>query len=115
MQQSKLIKSLQQLNKEEIKAFDKFLQSPYYNSSHKILLFYRILCKHYKNGFTSARLKKQRIFDKVYPNAPCFQDSNIRNLMTLLYQHLQKFVFIEQIQQKESFFKELLEKTNQFH
>jgi len=106
MQNSKLISLLRTLKKEELKALDKFLQSPYHNSSQKLLTFFRLINKHYKNDFTNSRLDKEKIFKKLYPNAPVYQDSNIRNLMALLKQQIEQFLFIEMVQKEEAIFKE---------
>ncbi len=98
MQKSKLISLLKTLKKDELKAFDKFLQSPYHNSSQKLLVFFRLISKHHKNDYTNTRLDKEKVFKKIYPNAPVYQDSNIRNLMALLKQQIEYFLFIESVQ-----------------
>ena len=105
MQQSKLVKLLKLLNKEELRKFDKFLQSPYHNTSNKNLQLFRILHKHQANQYTNSRLDKEKVFKRLYPDAPKYQDSNIRNLMALLTQQIENFLYIECAQKETDLYK----------
>lgn len=77
---SKLIKLLQSLSKEEFKQLGNYMNSPFFLKKGKeVLTLYCWLKKHYPS-FSSKAISKERIFKKVYPNTT-YSDGKMRNLL----------------------------------
>lgn len=90
MQQSKLIQILKTLNKEEFLQFRKVLQSPFFVGNDKTLKLYDSI-RHYYPAFTSAKLSKEKVFQKVFP-AYSYDDNRMRNLMRRFTQQLKDYL-----------------------
>lgn len=69
MKQSKLIKLLKGLTKEELLRFSKFVKSPFYNTNPTLVHFFEELKTAYPH-FTASRIEKERIYKKLYPGKP---------------------------------------------
>ena len=67
MRKSKLITLLKIFSKEEMKDFEKFIASPYFNNGRNFKPFYKILKKYYPD-FESPELTEENIFKELYPN-----------------------------------------------
>jgi hypothetical protein len=90
MYESKLTASLRYLNVYELSAFEKFLQSPYFNQNEKILNFYGILLPFLKPG-KEIRHDKFEIWEKLFGKED-FNDKNFRRLNSDLLRLLEKFI-----------------------
>ena len=67
MLQHKILQLLSRLEADEFKGFQRFLQSPFFNSNARILTFYNQLKKYYPE-FDSPKLSREKLFAKIYPN-----------------------------------------------
>lgn len=77
---SKLIKLLQSLSKEEFRQLGKYINSPFFLKKGKEVLKLYCWLKKYYPSFSSKIISKERIFKKIYPNTT-YSDGKIRNLL----------------------------------
>lgn len=100
MTNSKIISLLRTFSQVEIKAFESFLASRYFNKSKTLKLFYAIIQKQYPE-FDPKQLEKSRVFEQLFPGQP-FEDKKIRYLMSDLLKLGYKFLLIQDVEaQKE--------------
>jgi len=90
MKESKLIKLLKALNKEEFKRLGWFVKSDYFNTDGNLISLYEYL-KRYFPDFTSKNLTKQHIFQHVFPGTH-FNDAKLRNLLSKMSLLLEKYL-----------------------
>lgn len=82
LQQNKILRLLGRLNPIEFKGFFRFLQSPFFNTNPKIILFYEQLKKYYPT-FDSPKLERAKLFKKLFPNRK-YNYQQLANLITEL-------------------------------
>lgn len=99
MKETKLISLLQTFDNSELKALDKFIQSPYFNSSEVIAKLWEHIKKH-STSFDSPQLSKEKTFKKIYPKET-FNDKRLRQLRSRLFKLVQTFLAIQQFQKNE--------------
>lgn len=87
MSRNKAIQLIQTFSPTEVKKFELFLESPYFNSSKKIARFYNILIKFYP-GFNSQKFTNRFLKKKMGTTS----DSTINNLYADLIPLTQKFI-----------------------
>ena len=83
MQNTKVIALLQTFTKEELKSFDDFIQSPYFNKREAPVKLYAALLPYYPDF---SNLKPEKVFKKAFPNKAAFSDSYLRNVLSDLYE-----------------------------
>ncbi len=93
MLNSNLIKILASLTKDELKSFEDFVSSPYFNKKPTVITLFKELKKFYP-GFTDSSLTKESIYQKIY-KGKSFNDGVLRNQMSELYKLLLKFIGTE--------------------
>ncbi|KAA3625448.1 MAG: hypothetical protein DWQ02_21815, partial [Bacteroidetes bacterium] len=93
MTNSKIISLLRTFSPVEIKAFESFLASRYFNKSKTLMLFFAIIQKQYP-AFDPEQLAKPRVFEQLFPGQP-FEDKKIRYLMSDLLKMGYKFLLIQ--------------------
>lgn len=94
-----LIELLKTFSEKEMMKLFKFLHSPYFNNSKRIIALYQVLKKFYPD-FDKKNLSREYIFKSVFKNA-VYNDSTFRNLMSDLLQLTLKFLMVENIVKKE--------------
>ena len=82
MEQSRLIKTIVELNTREREQFSLFVSSPYYNLHKKTTEFLEIVLKQLQIGKLEL-LEKEKIFKKLFPKDP-YDEQKIHNLMCTL-------------------------------
>jgi hypothetical protein len=87
---TKLVKILKTFSREEIKAFNLFLLSPYFNTTKNYIRFYKELAKFYPD-FKSSLLTSEHIFSRLFPGKP-FSMHNIWNLSSGLEKLAEEFL-----------------------
>lgn len=101
MKETKLILLLQSFETSELKLLDKFIQSPYFNSSDIIITLWNHIKKHAPQ-FDAPQLAKEKTFKKVYPKAATYDDKKLRQLRSRLFKLVQTFLATQQFQKNES-------------
>ena len=94
----KIIELLKTFTKPEIKSFERFLISPYFNESQKILKLYRLLIKHYPH-FDSELLNEENLSMEINPNLK-FKKSTFKSLLFDLSSLAEKYLIIEKLNEK---------------
>jgi len=90
MLNSNLLKVLGSLSKDEVKSFEDFVASPYFNKKPTVSAFLKELKKYYPE-FTDESLIKENFYKKLYKGKQ-FNDGVLRNQMSELYKLLLKFL-----------------------
>jgi hypothetical protein len=80
MHNSKLLKLLKTLSKEEFRLLKKFLRSPFYNYTPQLLELYDILKKYYPD-FDSPKLEKEWVFKRLFPDES-FKSKKMRHTLS---------------------------------
>jgi hypothetical protein len=94
-----LIELLKTFSEKELMKLFKFLNSPYFNNSKRIIALFQILKKNYPE-FESRSFTRENIFKSIYKKAE-YNDSTFRNLMSDLLKLTLKFVMLEGLEKKE--------------
>jgi len=94
-----LIELLKTFSEKELMKLFKFLNSPYFNNSKRIIALFQILKKNYPE-FDSRSFTRENIFKSIYKKAE-YNDSTFRNLMSDLLKLTLKFVMLEGLEKKE--------------
>ena len=103
MRESKLIVLLQTFDNTQLKAFDKFIHSPYFNTSQACIRLWQQVYK-YAPRFESNLLDKEKIYKKVY-HKEIFNDKKLRQLRSRLLKLVEEFMAIENFKEDEFSFK----------
>lgn len=91
MHKTSIISILKSLNKTELKEFDKFIISPYFNNQPSLSRFYEDIKKFYPE-FTHKKLERELVFQRLYPGKQ-FSDDTIRRLSSDLKKVLDDFIY----------------------
>jgi hypothetical protein len=95
VQQTKLIQLLKSFSAREIKRFDTFLDSPYFNKNQQLLQFYRLLSVHHPK-MESAKLAKEKVHARLYGSL-VYKDKTMRDLTSELFKHAKGFLAHEEL------------------
>lgn len=90
------VRLLQLLTLEEVRAFRKYLNSPYFRVSEAIVRLADQLLR-LAPAFPQEKLTKAVLFKKVYGRETAFKEKKIRDLLSDLALHLDEFIGIERI------------------
>ena len=86
-----IITILRSLSKSEIKEFDKFIISPFFNNQPSLTRFYEEIRKHYP-GFAEKSIDRRNIFGILYPGRP-YSDEVIRRMTSDLKKLLDSYMY----------------------
>ncbi len=87
---------LESLTREEIRSFRRFILSPYFNRSKKVIKLYDCIIKYYPN-FDNPKLSKESLHNKISPGAP-YNELTIRGILydfQILSEKFMKQLFID--------------------
>jgi len=90
MLSNKSINIIAKLNKKELRQFEKFLLSPFFNSNKKIIRLFRAIKKYYP-AFSSDNFTKEIIYGSVYGGEK-YSDTKFRKLFSDFYKLAEKFL-----------------------
>lgn len=90
MKDSQLIKMIKTFSKSELRAFTRFVDSPYYNTGKSTSLLFKEL-KMYYPAFTGDELTRENLFEKVYPGRK-FSPDLMNRLVSNLIKLAEKFI-----------------------
>jgi len=96
MQQTKVIALLRSFSTHEMKAFENFLLSPYFNQSTKLVRLFKLI-EPYHPGFESDRIKKEKIYKLLHGGKADYNDATMRELISDLFKQARIFIAHEQL------------------
>lgn len=96
MQNNKLILLLQTMSQGEIKRFEAFVGSDYFNKDEDIRRLFGYLRGHYPS-FQRTHIEKERVFRAIFPKQP-YDDKQLRYLMSGLNKLGEHFLALQQIE-----------------
>ena len=94
MENTRLIQLLRSFSAEEIKAFGKFVRSPYFNQRQETIRLFDCLEKPLRAGLPAP--SKEQAFRVVFGPAP-FDDHRIRMAMSFLFQQANRFLVVQDL------------------
>jgi len=100
MYKSKLIDRLRLLEKDELRDFARFIESPYYNKDEKVVRLFNYLKKYYP-VFETTQLDREYIADKLFPEWKEKQYNKISYLMTDLSQLVDDFITVRELEKND--------------
>ncbi|MFK7984186.1 MAG: hypothetical protein AB8G86_29700 [Saprospiraceae bacterium] len=103
MRETKLMLLLKQFEIKELKAFDKFIHSPYFNTNETLTQLW-LLLKKYAPNFDAPQLANQKVFKKLFPKTT-YNEKRLRQLRSQLFKLVEAFLAIERFKQDRFSFK----------
>lgn len=100
MYKSKLIQLLKTFTKEEVKEFDRFVRSPFFNREQRCVQLWEQVRRFYPN-FTATQLEKHHLMALVFPKKSCSLAS-FRALISQLTKLIEQFLVVMQRKQEDS-------------
>lgn len=101
MNRSKLIPILKSFSKEEIKEFDKFLDSPFFGCKKFVLNFYRSISE-YHPEYREEDIAKEKIFKKIYEGKK-FNDALVRRIISDLIRFSEEYMAYRNFRERNTF------------
>jgi hypothetical protein len=89
------ISLLSSLSQEELKRFDDYLRSPFFNRSRRMLQLFRML-RYFHPEYKSWALTNERLYERLFPKQE-FNLSTINNLFAKLHNHLLDYMLFESL------------------
>ena len=108
MNKSKIVQILQCFSPKEIKEFEKFVVSPYFNTGRNAEGLFNIL-KEYYPDFESDDLDREVVFKKLFPGEK-FVEKKFKNVTSALTQLADRFMVNERLRNDPVEFEQLLYK-----
>ena len=99
MHNNKLLKLLSNFSQDEIAQLSKFVRSPFYNTNPTQVRFFDLLKSAYPT-FDQPKLKKERVFKKLYPDK-AFNYAVFGNLVSSMYQMAEKCLLALYMEKKK--------------
>ncbi len=94
LKHSKLLSLFKTLEKQEIRDFKKYLQSPFFNQREDVIQLFDYLLQQEKRK--KKMWDKEVVFQKLYPKVT-FDDHRIRMAISFLFRHLENFLVYQQL------------------
>ncbi len=94
------VELLESFTRDEIRSLRKFIISPYFNRSQKVVKLYDIIIKFHPN-FESPKLSKEELHKKISPELP-YNEVTMRRLLFDLQQLISKFLKQQYVERKEA-------------
>lgn len=92
MIKSKIIDALKALNKNELKEFDDFVRSPFFNKNKNLVRFFDEL-KPFYPSFDNKKLTKELLYSGVFPGKE-YSDKTFRNMSSDLLALIEKYLSV---------------------
>lgn len=100
MQKSKLIELIKTLSNKELRHFDDYVQSPFFNKNDHVTALFQYL-KKFHPDYEDKKLDKEYVFKKLFPKAK-FYSQKLRNLMSELAKLLEGFLVLGELEKNSS-------------
>ncbi len=91
---------LESLSREELRSFRRFILSPYFNRSPKLLRLFDIIAKYHPN-FENRNLTKEKLHEKITPELP-YNEITMRRLLFDLQKLAEKFMIQMNFERKNA-------------
>jgi len=85
---------LKSFSEDDLKKFRRFLESPYFNTSKKVIDLFDLLCKFHPD-FKSKLLNKETLYFRLHKDRKTYVDSTMRDLLSELLELMQRFLTYE--------------------
>ena len=108
MNKSKIVQILNGFSPKEIKEFEKFVVSPYFNTGRNAEGLFNIL-KEYYPDFESPDLERELVFERLFPGEK-FVEKKFKNVTSALTQLADRFLVNERLRNDPVEFEQLLYK-----
>jgi len=99
LSKSNLIQLLKTFSKNEIKEFDKFIRSPFFNNRNEVTKYFTMLKKYYPL-FNHQDFSKGKIHTKLYPGKK-YKDNDMRRLSSGLFKLSEDFLALSNFNRYE--------------
>ena len=96
MQQSKILTVLRSLTRKELKSFERFLASPWFNGHPERTRLFEILAAHAPD-FDSPELDKEQVFAQLFPDEE-FDTARLHHRVSELYKLLERFLVQQELE-----------------
>lgn len=93
------IEFLKTLNKEELKRFEVFLKSPFFNSNKVVIILFDFI-KKFAPDYSDKSLHREKLFKKIYPGKE-YNELSLRTRMSELAELLRKFLAVTRFEKDE--------------
>jgi len=110
MIKSNAILILKTFSETEVKLFEEFLNSPFFNKNTKVIELYKVLIK-YHPEYKDEKITSKNLFKELYKNLK-FKESHVRNLFSDLNILGEKFIQYIRINNNYTYDKLLIEELN---
>jgi len=91
MEDSKLIQLLKTFSKTEMNEFGKFIKSPFFNESSKLISLYELMKDSYPE-FNTTSFNNNKIFWQLYPEEKKYDDKKVRSRLNLMLNLAEEFL-----------------------
>lgn len=92
MEKSKLIDVIKTFSKEEIKSFNDFVRSPFFNKEKVLIRLADYLLQYYPL-YSSPEIEKEKVFSSLYPGKR-YNDGLMRNIISDLLKFAEEFLAV---------------------
>ena len=106
LSKSKFVRALKTLSPAEIKAFEKWLKSPYCNSNKNLILLFEVLRKKYPQ-FKDRNWSKEAVFHQILPHGK-YSARRMNNILSEAFLALEAFLVSQKLSQNKALQIELL-------
>lgn len=93
------IELLKTFSGDELKRFEEYISSPFFNKSKVLIKLFNILEKHHPN-FSSPVIAKEKLFKKLYADK-AYNEQSLRNRMAELSEMIKDFMIFERFKKNE--------------
>ncbi|NOS85759.1 MAG: hypothetical protein HOP31_11510 [Ignavibacteria bacterium] len=100
MENTKLIKLLRTFSKDELRNFESFIRSPYFNNGAYLVKFFEET-KKFGPKFSSIHFTKEKIFEKLQPSA-VYNDAYMRKIISNLTKLADEFLIYNSFADKNN-------------
>lgn len=106
MYKSKLIAALRSMTNKELKWFEQYISSPFFNKNEKVLQLFSIL-KKYHPEYEEEKVQMEKIFPKIFPKEK-LDEQKLRYVMTDLTKLAEDYLAYLEFDKNEVYKKHLL-------
>lgn len=99
MKGNKLLEILRTFSEDEIKSFEKFIDSPFFERQRDVSGLYSLI-KKYHPDYANENLDKQKVFSKLYPKEE-FNEKKLKNLYSELTKLAEHFLLYRSLRINE--------------